>query len=142
MTALDERLKAIVGPDGWTTDAAILEPHLTEWRGLVVGKTRILVAPRHHRQGIGNGRQLFVENVVAELLGAFDIPLGPGLSDFQIADAAIDLGRLEAAAQEDRADGAFHRRRKRKGRRGEIHRLHACGHGPCADGTQGRRAGP
>lgn len=46
MTALDEHLKAIVGPDGWTTDAASLEPHLTEWRGLVVGKTRILVAPR------------------------------------------------------------------------------------------------
>ena len=45
MTDLDERLKAIVGPRGWKTDAAALEPHLTEWRGIVVGKTRMLVAP-------------------------------------------------------------------------------------------------
>lgn len=45
MATLDDRLKAIVGARGWKTDAAELEPHLTEWRGAVVGKTRILVAP-------------------------------------------------------------------------------------------------
>ena len=33
----------------------------------------------------------------------------------------------QAAAQEDRADGAYHRRGERKRRSGEIHRLNACG---------------
>ncbi|MCP4299508.1 MAG: FAD-binding oxidoreductase [Gammaproteobacteria bacterium] len=46
MTALIDQLKAIVGPGGWKTDPADLQPYLTEWRGLVVGKTPILVAPR------------------------------------------------------------------------------------------------
>jgi len=41
---LDE-LKNIVGRHGWTTDPVDLEPHLTEWRGVVKGRTPILVAP-------------------------------------------------------------------------------------------------
>ena len=40
-----ERLKSVVGPRGWTTDAKALEPHLTEWRGVVHGATPIMVAP-------------------------------------------------------------------------------------------------
>jgi len=45
MTDLIERLKTVVGPAGWTTSAGGLEPHLTEWRGVVFGKTPIMVAP-------------------------------------------------------------------------------------------------
>jgi FAD/FMN-containing dehydrogenase len=41
---LDE-LKAVVGNNGWTTDSAALEPHLTERRGAVHGKTMIMVSP-------------------------------------------------------------------------------------------------
>lgn len=46
MTALIEQLKTILGPGGWTTDTSELEPHLTDWRGLVSGRTPILVAPK------------------------------------------------------------------------------------------------
>lgn len=46
MTALIDRLKAIVGPAGWKTDPAELQPYLSEWRGLVFGNTPILVAPK------------------------------------------------------------------------------------------------
>ncbi len=46
MTALIDQLKGIVGPGAWTTDPTELQPHLTEWRGLVFGKTPILVAPK------------------------------------------------------------------------------------------------
>ena len=46
MTTLIEELKSIVGTGGWKTEPAELQPHLTEWRGEVVGKTQILVAPR------------------------------------------------------------------------------------------------
>ena len=45
MTLLD-RLKQIVGPAGWKTEASELEPHLTEWRGTFTGRTPILVAPK------------------------------------------------------------------------------------------------
>lgn len=40
-----ERLKAIVGPAGWTTDPVVLAPHLREWRGTWHGSTPIMVAP-------------------------------------------------------------------------------------------------
>ncbi len=42
---LHERLKSIVGPDGWTSDEALLEPRLTEWRGRYRGSTPLMVAP-------------------------------------------------------------------------------------------------
>ena len=45
MTALLDRLKEIVGPKGWTTDAQELEPHLTEWRRNYVGRTPIMLRP-------------------------------------------------------------------------------------------------
>ena len=42
---LIDTLKDIVGPKGWTTDADELEPHLTEWRNAVHGRTPIMVSP-------------------------------------------------------------------------------------------------
>jgi FAD/FMN-containing dehydrogenase len=45
MNKLLKRLREIVGPKGWTCDPQELEPHLKEWRGLVHGKTPIMVAP-------------------------------------------------------------------------------------------------
>ena len=45
-----ERLKAIVGPSGWTTDPAALEPHLREWRGVWQGSTPIMVSPHTTEQ--------------------------------------------------------------------------------------------
>ena len=40
-----ERIQAIVGPKGWTTDPAILAPHLLEERGIYRGRTAMLVRP-------------------------------------------------------------------------------------------------
>ena len=40
-----EELKKIVGPGAWTTDAAELEPHLSEPRGLVTGRTSVMLSP-------------------------------------------------------------------------------------------------
>jgi FAD/FMN-containing dehydrogenase len=45
MTALIEQLRAIVGPQGCTTDPDELEPHLVEWRGVYEGRTRVMVSP-------------------------------------------------------------------------------------------------
>ena len=40
-----EHLKSIVGEKGWSTDAEVLEPHLTERRGRFRGETLIMVSP-------------------------------------------------------------------------------------------------
>ena len=45
MDSLDKTLQQIVGPGRWTTDEHELEPHVTEWRGDVRGRARILVQP-------------------------------------------------------------------------------------------------
>jgi FAD/FMN-containing dehydrogenase len=42
---LIDELKEIVGPAGWTTDAKMLVPHLTEWRDTWTGATPIMVSP-------------------------------------------------------------------------------------------------
>jgi FAD/FMN-containing dehydrogenase len=47
---LTERLKAIVGAGGWSTDPDVLAPHLEEWRGIYRGKTSIMVSPRDSAQ--------------------------------------------------------------------------------------------
>ena len=41
-----EELKSIVGPRGWSSDPAELEPFLTERRGAVRGTTALMLAPR------------------------------------------------------------------------------------------------
>lgn len=43
---LIDELKSIVGAGGWTTDESALEPHLTEWREIWIGKTLIMVSPK------------------------------------------------------------------------------------------------
>jgi FAD/FMN-containing dehydrogenase len=40
------RLKAVLGPDGWSQDPERLAPKLTEWRGRWRGETPILLLPR------------------------------------------------------------------------------------------------
>ena len=40
-----EKLKAIVGPRGWMTDPADMEPYLVEERGLYRGRARMIVRP-------------------------------------------------------------------------------------------------
>ena len=42
---LIDELKQAVGPGGWTDAADELEPHLREWRDMVVGKTMLMVSP-------------------------------------------------------------------------------------------------
>jgi len=45
-TAVLERLKAVVGPSGWSDDPVRLAPKLTEWRDQWPGTTPILLVPQ------------------------------------------------------------------------------------------------
>ena len=40
-----ERIKAVVGPKGWSDDATALAPHLIDWRRRYQGRTPLLVRP-------------------------------------------------------------------------------------------------
>ena len=42
---LVDKLKNIVGSNGWTNEPSDLEPHLTEWRDIWRGKTLLMVSP-------------------------------------------------------------------------------------------------
>lgn len=64
ITALLEELKALVGERGWSDDPEVLEPHLTEWRDVLHGRTPIMLMPATtdevsailalcHRDGVG-----------------------------------------------------------------------------------------
>ena len=39
------KLRAIVGERGWTDEPAKLAPHLSEWRGRVLGRTPVMLQP-------------------------------------------------------------------------------------------------
>lgn len=45
MDSLNETLQQIVGPGHWMTGEHELEPHVTDWRGDVRGRARIMVMP-------------------------------------------------------------------------------------------------
>lgn len=45
-SAVLDELKAALGPGGWTQDADVLAPSLTEWRNRWTGNTPILLTPR------------------------------------------------------------------------------------------------
>jgi FAD/FMN-containing dehydrogenase len=49
-SAVFKQLEAIVGPQGWTTDPDALEPHLTEWRNVVRGRTPVMLSPNSTEQ--------------------------------------------------------------------------------------------
>ncbi len=91
-----DRLKAIVGPGGWSSDPDLLAPHLTEWRGIYRGNTPLMLSPDSTRQ-------------VAEIVracaesGTAIVPQGgnTGLCGGAIPSAAGDeillsLGRMNA----------------------------------------------
>ncbi len=42
---LIDELKTIVGPGAWKSDMADLRPHVTDWRGEVIGSTPLMVSP-------------------------------------------------------------------------------------------------
>jgi FAD/FMN-containing dehydrogenase len=44
-SAILEELKAAVGPKGWTTDPALLAPHLVEWRERYRGQSPLMLSP-------------------------------------------------------------------------------------------------
>jgi FAD/FMN-containing dehydrogenase len=103
MMLLDE-LKAIVGPSAWTTDEMDLQPHLTERRGAVTGKTAIMLSPDSTAQ---------VSDIVAACVkaGASIVPQGgntglcggaiPDQSGGQVILSTSRLNKIRAVNADD-----------------------------------------
>lgn len=84
-SAVLEQLQAITGPKGWTTDPDVLQPHLTEWRNVVHGRTPVMLSPDSTEQ---------VAEIV-KLCAANGIPLVPQGGNTGMCAAAVpdDSGR-------------------------------------------------
>jgi FAD/FMN-containing dehydrogenase len=102
-----ERLKAIVGPSGFSDDPDELAPHLTEWRNRFVGKTPLLLKPA------STGEVADLVRVCAEAEVGI-VPQGgnTGLVGGQIpraegCDVLIALGRLNRIRNVDPVDNTM-----------------------------------
>ncbi len=102
MTDLVERLKAIVGPRGWKTDSGDLEPHLTEWRGVYVGNTRILVAPQTTEQVAEVVRACADAGVAIVAQGGNTGMCGGAVPDESGQQVILSLSRLNRIRHVDR----------------------------------------
>jgi len=94
MTAFDDRLKTIVGPNGWKADVAELEPHLSEWRGVYVGKTRLFVAPRSTEQVVQVVKACAEEGVAIVAQGGNTGMCGGAVPDESGEQVLLSLGRM------------------------------------------------
>jgi FAD/FMN-containing dehydrogenase len=119
--ALLNRLKALVGPSGWTDDPEILAPRLVEWRDRWTGTTPLMLSPATTgetaaivRFCAAEGLALTVQGGNTGLVGG-QIPQGEILlstrrmrairdvdpvDDVLVAEAGVTLAEVQAAAAE------------------------------------------
>lgn len=114
-----DRLKARLGPDGWSDDPARLAPKLVEWRGRWTGTTPVLLTPRSVEEVRAvvalcaeAGAPLTVQGGNTGLVGG-QIPQGEALlsleklrrirdvtplDDCLVAEAGVPLAEVQEAA--------------------------------------------
>ncbi len=117
---LVNRLKALVGPEGWTDDPDILAPRLVEWRDRWSGRTPLMLSPASTEETAAivglcaaAGAPLTVQGGNTGLVGG-QIPQGEILlstrrlrairdvdpvDDVLVAEAGVTLAEVRAAAE-------------------------------------------
>jgi FAD/FMN-containing dehydrogenase len=119
--ALMNRLKALVGPSGWTDDPEILAPRLVEWRDRWTGTTPMMLSPATTGETAAIVRLCAAEGVALTVQGGNtglvggQIPQGEILlstrrmrtirdvdpvDDVLVAEAGVTLAEVQAAAME------------------------------------------
>jgi FAD/FMN-containing dehydrogenase len=98
---LIDDLKNIVGDKGWSLDADVLEPHLNEWRGDLVGKTLIMVAPRTTAEVAAVIKACAAANVGVVPQGGNTSLCGGSIPDDSGEQVLLSLSRLNVIREVD-----------------------------------------
>jgi FAD/FMN-containing dehydrogenase len=101
---LIEQLKKIVGPQGWTTEAADLEPRLTDWRGAVRGATPIVISPANTQEVAGVIRACADANVAIVPQGGNTGMCAGAVPDASGTQIVLLLARMNAIRSVDAAN--------------------------------------
>ena len=104
MTALIERLKSIVGPQGWISDAEALQPHVTEWRGVYEGRTPLLLRPADTGQVAEIVRTCAAESVGIVPQGGNTGMCGGSVPDASGSQVILSLARMNRVRDVDAAN--------------------------------------
>ena len=91
---MHEALKAIVGPDGWTSDPAALEPHLHEWRGTWQGRTPLMLSPASTDEVAALVRACAAERIAIVPQGGNTGLCGGAIPDRSNTQVLLSLRRL------------------------------------------------
>ncbi len=102
-----ERLKAIVGPSGFSDDPDELAPHLTEWRKLFVGKTPLLLKPATTAEVADIVRVCAEADVGIVPQGGNTGLVGGQIPRPEGADVLLALGRLNKIRRVDPVDNTL-----------------------------------
>ncbi|MEJ2129823.1 MAG: FAD-binding oxidoreductase [Woeseiaceae bacterium] len=105
-TLLDQ-LQEIVGDHGWTTDEADLEPHLTERRGMVRGKTLVMVSPSSTREVSAIVSACAAHNVAVVPQGGNTGLCGGAIPDASGEQVLLSLARMNSIRSIDASDNSM-----------------------------------
>lgn len=101
MTDFIEQLKSIVGPGACKTEPGDLAPHLTEWRGVMTGRSSVLVAPGTTEQVAQVVRLCAQRGVGIVAQGGNTSLCGGAIPDDSGRQILLSLGRLNRIRKTD-----------------------------------------
>ena len=105
--ALLDRLKAVVGPAGFSTDADELAPHLTEWRNRFVGKTPLLLKPANTDEVAAIVRLCAEEEVGLVAQGGNTGLVGGQIPRAEGCDLLVSMNRMNRIRRVDAVDNTM-----------------------------------
>jgi FAD/FMN-containing dehydrogenase len=105
--ALLDRLKAVVGPAGFSTDPDELAPHLTEWRNRFVGKTPLLLKPARTDEVAAIVRLCAEEQVGIVAQGGNTGLVGGQIPRAEGCDLLVSMNRMNKIRRVDAVDNTM-----------------------------------
>ena len=96
------RLKAAVGPSGWTDDPAVIAPHLVEERGLYRGNAAFMLRPASTKAVAAAVGLCAAAKLPIAVQGGNTGLVGGGVPDADGGEVLINLGRMDRIRAIDR----------------------------------------
>jgi len=102
-----DRLKAVVGPAGFSTDPDEMAPHLTEWRNRFVGKTPLLLKPARTDEVAAIVRLCAEEEVGIVAQGGNTGLVGGQIPRTEGCDLLVSMSRMNKIRRVDAVDNTM-----------------------------------